>query len=86
MAVLIVGEVLAGAGERGTAFVKTVGVVNLFAAGLSEKNVIERPVRGLGEVGRHTVSLSQLIHLGIIMLARVKAEAVNGSVIGFRVA
>ena len=37
MAVLVVGKVLAGAGEGGTAFVKTVGVVNLFAAGLSEK-------------------------------------------------
>lgn len=45
MAVLVVGEVLAGTGERGTAFVKTVGVVNLFAAGLSEEDVSERPVR-----------------------------------------
>lgn len=33
MAVFFLGEVFAGVGERGTAAVETVGVVNLFAAG-----------------------------------------------------
>lgn len=34
MAVFFMGEVVAGFGERGTAVVETIGVVNLFAAGL----------------------------------------------------
>lgn len=85
MAVFFVGEVFASVSERGTAAVETVGVVNLCAAGLRGKML----VRGLEEVEdgrRSTVSLSQLIHLGIIMLVRVKAKAVKGSVMGFRLA
>lgn len=46
MAVLFVRELFAGAGKRGTAFVKTIGVVNLFATGLKQEDIIERPVRG----------------------------------------
>lgn len=46
MAVLFLRELFADASERGTAFVKTVSVVNLCAAGLKREDVIEGPVRG----------------------------------------
>lgn len=79
MAVFFLGEVFAGVGERGTAAVETVGVVNLFAAGLRGKK-LTRDLWKVGEGRWHTVSLSQLIHLGIIMLVKLKAKAVKGSV------
>lgn len=85
MAVFFVGEVFAGVSERGTATVETVSVVNRFAAGLRGKMLV-RSLEEVGDGRRCTVSLSQLIHLGIIMLVMVKAKAVKGSVIGFRLA
>ena len=79
--VFFLREVFAGVGERGTAAVETIGVVNLFAARLIGENLVR--CRGDVEEGRRrTVSLSQLIHLGVIMLVRVKAKAVKVSVSG----
>ena len=40
MAVFFVREVFAGVDERGTSAVETIGVVNLFAAGLREKTLM----------------------------------------------
>ncbi len=40
MTVFLVGKVIAGFGERGTAAMKAIGVVNLFAAGLRGKVLV----------------------------------------------
>ena len=74
MAIFIVREVFAGFGKGGTAAMETISVVNLFASGLKRENVSPRR---LIDERRHTVSLSQLIHLGINMLVRVKAKAIE---------
>ena len=54
-----------------------ISVVNLFATGLKREDVSPKSLIG----GRmRTDSLSQLIHLGIIMLVSVKAKAIEESV------
>ena len=55
---------------------EAVGVVYAFAAGLLEHcSVGAFEVTGKG--GGHTVSSSQLIHLGIIIAVNVRAQAVS---------
>ena len=46
MTVFLVRKVFAGFGERGTAAVEAVCVVNLFAAGLREKTLVEGYTKG----------------------------------------
>lgn len=57
---------------------EAVGVVDVFAAGLSEHGDLER-IDSFQRVDRrlNTVSLFQLIHLGIMILVKVIAHAVG---------
>lgn len=67
--------------EGGTAFVEAIGIVDVFAAGLSEHGDFSEDL-GLRKDSFHrmdrrlnTVSLFQLIHLGVMMLVKVIAHA-----------
>lgn len=81
MAVLCSGEVVAGTGEGGAATVEAVGVVDVSTTGLIRpkkegKKSVHRSCRVFGRRrGVHTVSLSQLIQRGVMILVKVMAHA-----------
>ncbi len=76
MAIVLLGEGFAFACEGGAASVEAVGVVNSFAAGLNTGLLVCGGYEK-GSRGGFTVSLSQLIQRGTIMLVKVRAQAME---------
>ena len=78
MAIDFLWEVVAGTGEGGASSMQAVGIVDLFTAGLEDGRSLDNsrfPTRCA--LDYRTVSLSQLIHRGIIILVKVAANAVQ---------
>ena len=80
MAISFVWKVFAGIGEGRTATVKAVGIMYMLTAGLKTEIVSTCVSGDIGTGGMRscrTVSLSQLIQRGIMILVKVMAHAVE---------